>query len=300
MTLFDAPERPDRVDARRAGQRDRDRAAPSGPLCRVALGLAYDGAGFHGFAAQPGQRTVAGVLADALGRITGHEVALTCAGRTDAGVHARAQVVHADLDAAALARRLGSSLEPGTELPGLARSLSRQGGPELLVWRAVVAEPGFDARRSATGRRYRYLIDATARPDPVLRHSVWLVGAPLELAPMRLAADPLIGEHDFAGFCRRPPDRPSGPLTRIVHDARLVELGAGRYRFEIEAQAFCQQMVRSIVGSLVAIGTGQAYPSDIFARLRSGSRDGAPPLAPACGLSLVAVRYPEVLGGSWS
>jgi tRNA pseudouridine38-40 synthase len=288
-------------------------------LVRVALGVAYDGSPFHGFAAQPGQTTVAGSLADALHTVLGHEVVLTCAGRTDAGVHALAQVVHADLDPVALRDRGATRAEgalrsaagrdgeapahelaPGTELPALARSLTSLCGPSIAVWRAVVAPPGFDARRSAVARRYRYDLEVGVRADPLRRNHVWHVGGGLDLAVLRLATDPILGEHDFAAFCRRPPDRPTGPITRRVTEAGWRELGDGVLRFEIEAGAFCHQMVRSLVGALVAAGEGRIRPSDVYALVRSGRRDGAPTLAPPQGLCLVAVAYPEALGGTWS
>ncbi|HUZ20131.1 MAG TPA: tRNA pseudouridine(38-40) synthase TruA [Acidimicrobiales bacterium] len=276
-----------------------ERAAPSGPLVRVALGVAYDGSGFHGFAAQPDQRTVAGALGEALEAITGAPVAWTCAGRTDSGVHATAQVVHVDLAAGLLARRYGASGAPGEELAALASSLSHQAGPDVEVWRALTVPADFDARRSALSRRYRYDVEV-GRRNPLRRHQVWHVGEPVDLAVLRLATDPLVGEHDFAAFCRRPPDRPSGPLTRRVLDARWKDAGEGVLRFEIEAKAFCHQMVRSAVGALVAAGTGRIRPSDVVALLRSGERTGAPQLAPPEGLCLVAVRYADELGGSWS
>ncbi len=286
---------------------------------RVALGVAYDGTGFHGFARQPGQRTVAGALAQALARVSGEDPELVCAGRTDTGVHALAQVVHVDLPSQLLAGRYGPSPPPpagggahgpagavgaelpglAAELPGLAAALDRQVAPEARVWRAVLAADGFDARRSATGRRYRYDLDVSARPDPTRRHQAWRVDHPVDLARLRLATDPLLGEHDFAAFCRRPPDRPDGPLARTVHEARWSVEPGGLLRFQIEAAAFCHQMVRSLVAVLVAAGTGRLRPSDVAALLRRARRDGLPAPAPPGGLTLVAVRYPAELGGDW-
>ena len=260
------------------------------PTRRIALGIAYDGSGYHGFAAQPGQRTVAGELAAALQQMTGRAAVLTCAGRTDAGVHAVAQVVHADLDEAFLADHYPTAgLTPGCELVALAGALSAQLGPETAVWRALVAPAGFDARKSAIARRYRYDLEVAARPDPLRRGAVWHLETPVELAAMRLAA-----------FCRRPPDRPEGPITRCVSDARFVLPGDGLVRFVIEADAFCHQMVRSIVGALVAVGIGRLRPSDLVALLAAADRQGAPSPAPPGGLCLVAVRYPEALTGTWS
>jgi tRNA pseudouridine38-40 synthase len=235
----------------------------------------------------------------ALGRIAGDEPTYTCAGRTDAGVHALAQVIHVDLNLSALVRSLkGRDPLVGTELADLARSLNRQLGPEIFVWRALIVDHDFDARRSAVARRYRYDLEVGPRKDPLRASSSWWVGPGLDLAAMRLGCDPLIGPHDFAGFCRRPPGH-EGPIERRVHDANLSVLGPDTWRFEIKSSSFCHQMVRSIVGSLVAIGRGAARPSDIVSRLRSGDRSGAPPLAPPEGLCLVAVTYPGDLGGSW-
>ena len=291
---------------KRSGGRDplvEPAAAPGdpAPTRRIAFGLAYDGAGYHGFAAQPGQRTVAGELAAALETMSGRSAVLTCAGRTDSGVHAVAQVVHADLDGAWLAEHYGAAaLIPGSELVALAAALSAQLGPETAVWRALVAPEGFDARKSAIARRYRYDLEVAARPDPLRRGAVWHLEAPVELAAMRLAADALLGEHDFASFCRRPPDRPEGPISRRVTEAGFELPGEGLVRFVIEADAFCHQMVRSIVGALVAVGVGRLRPSDLVALLAAADRQGAPSPAPPGGLCLVAVRYPEALTGTWS
>ena len=291
---------------KRSGGRDplvEPAAAPGdpAPTRRIAFGLAYDGAGYHGFAAQPGQRTVAGELAAALETMSGRSAVLTCAGRTDAGVHAVAQVVHADLDGAWLAEHYGAAaLIPGSELVALAAALSAQLGPETAVWRALVAPEGFDARKSAIARRYRYDLEVAARPDPLRRGAVWHLETPVELAAMRLAADALLGEHDFASFCRRPPDRPEGPISRRVTEAGFELPGEGLVRFVIEADAFCHQMVRSIVGALVAVGVGRLRPSDLVALLAAADRRGAPSPAPPGGLCLVAVRYPEALTGTWS
>ncbi|MHB1782327.1 MAG: tRNA pseudouridine(38-40) synthase TruA [Acidimicrobiales bacterium] len=265
----------------------------------MVLGLAYDGAGFHGFAAQPGQRTVAGLLVSAFSQLGAGEVSVTCAGRTDAGVHALAQVVHVDVPSSVVDRRRQGAAH-GDGLPWLAKALSGLCGPEVAIWRAAVAPEGFDARRSAVARRYRYELATGDRVDPLCRHSAWHVDRPLDIALLRLAADPLVGEHDFSAFCRRPPGHPVGPITRVVHDARWEVTGPASLRFEIEAGSFCHQMVRSIVGALVAVGEGRLRPSDIAALLRRASREGAPSLSPPHGLYLAAVRYPEALGGWWS
>ena len=231
-------------------------------------------------------------------------IALTCAGRTDAGVHALGQLVHLDVPLAALARQGTPGTAPGGAglLPRLARALTARLGPEVSVWLAALVPAGFDARRSAISRRYRYDVGTAPAPDPLRAAVSWQLGEPLELAPMRLAAEALIGEHDFAAFCRRPPPgEVEASLRRRVIDAgwRVLEggdLDGETYRFEIEANAFCQQMVRSLVGLLVAVGRGRARPSEVVEHLASGERGGLPAVAPARGLCLVEVGYPGELG----
>ncbi len=260
--------------------------------------VAYDGSGYRGFAVQPGLPTVGGRLTDALARVAGHPVALTCAGRTDAGVHAAGQVVHADVAADAGDPRLQS---PGWDL---ARSLTRLVGPAIAVLDACEAPTGFDARRSAVGRWYRYLILRSVSPDPLLRNRAWHVPADLDLSAMRIAADALLGEHDFSAFCKRPPD-PSASLVRRV---KRVQVSASfdaadprLWSVDVEANAFCHQMVRSLVGALVSVGEGKLTAAALLEILRAGERTGASRLAPPGGLCLMGVSYPEemVPGGTW-
>jgi tRNA pseudouridine38-40 synthase len=263
---------------------------------RWRLVVAYDGAPFRGFAAQgPEVPTVAGVLSAALARTARIEEppSLTCAGRTDAGVHARGQVVHVDLpDPLRCGRRATAD---GDEL---ARALNRQLAPSVVVRSAEPAPPGFDARRSALARHYRYLVWNAPVPDPLLAPLAWHVADRLDLRAMAQAADAVIGEHDFRGFCRRPPGtRADETIVRRVLDAAWDEPappvpGEGRLlRFDIEAVSFCHQMVRSLVGTLVAVGRGKENTATVVARLRSASRTGAPSPAPAHGLCLESVRY---------
>ncbi len=262
--------------------------------------VAYDGSGFHGFAAQDGLRTVAGELSEALGRVTRSVVTLTCAGRTDAGVHALDQVVHFDVSAA-----VSAGLEPAA----LVKSCNSQVGPAIVVREAAPAPAGFDARHSATARRYRYLVVNAAVPDPLLAGLAWHVSDPLDLRSMAAASDALLGEHDFRAFCRRVPGTPpSEPINRRVLDARWTRLSRSGpdgpptpdlapvcgdlLAFEIEANAFCHQMVRSLVGTLVDVGRGRKRPSDMLWILRSTDRQQASQPAPPQGLTLTAVRYP--------
>jgi tRNA pseudouridine38-40 synthase len=256
--------------------------APTGPRRRVRLVVAYDGGPFHGFARNPGVRTVAGVLSDTIATVVGHVVELTCAGRTDKGVHARAQVVTFDAD------------PERVDLPGLVRSVNRMCGPAIAVTGASFVDDDFDARFSATARRYRYRIVNRPAPDPFQAHLAWHVDEPLSIPAMALACDPLIGEHDFAAFCRRPKRRDGevASLVRRVTEATWHDDGGGDLRFEIEATSFCHQMVRSMVGTLVDVGRGKTYAGDLLAIIRSADRRRAGDLAPPHGLALWSVRYP--------
>jgi len=257
-------------------------AAPPRDTRRVRMTVAYDGAPYRGFALNPGVRTVSGDLGAALARVLGHPVELTCAGRTDAGVHARGQVVTFD------------AVSAGLDPEALARSLNHQCGPTVAVRDLAFVDDGFDARFSATARRYRYLVANRADPDPFLAGRAWHIERPLDLWAMQLACDPLIGEHDFAAFCRRPKrrDEEVASLVRRVTDAQWLDDGEGLLRFEIEAGSFCHQMVRSIVGTMVAIGLGRKRAGDMLGIIRSQDRSRAGDLAPPEGLTLMTVLYP--------
>lgn len=248
---------------------------PGTARCRLLV--AYDGTDFHGFAAQRDQRTVAGVLKDALTRVLRAEVELACAGRTDAGVHAWGQVVSFEV-------------APDIDLDRLRTSLNGMLGPEVVVRRAELADPGFDARHSARWRSYQYTVVNRPEPDPFRSRYAWHVPAPLDLRALRLGADPFVGEHDFASFARK---GPAGSTTvRRVTNSAWRDLGDGVLRYDIRASAFCWQMVRSIVGTLVEVGTGKKRPGDILAIMRAGDRAAAGAVAPPHGLCLWEVGYP--------
>ncbi len=293
-----------------SGPADRSEDVPV-PTVRWRMVVAYDGSTFHGFAAQRDQATVAGALAEALARVVRSPVALTCAGRTDSGVHALNQVVHFDVPS-----DRSASLDP----EAVVSSCNSQLGPAIVVRGAEVAPAGFDARHSATARRYRYLVVNAPVADPLLAGLAWHVADPLDLRSMAAAADALLGEHDFRAFCRRVPGTsPEDPIPRRVTVAEWTELsraegtdGLGASRgaapvagstpalvpavgsllaFEIEANAFCHQMVRSLVGTLVEVGRGRKRPSDILWILRSADRQQAAQPAPPWGLTLMEVRY---------
>jgi tRNA pseudouridine38-40 synthase len=267
-----------------AGVRDtglRDEAAP--PTVRLRLDLSYDGTDFAGWAVQPGQRTVAGVLTEALSRLCGadHVSGLTVAGRTDAGVHATGQVCHVDVSRSRWSM-LGETIvhRLSTVLP-----------PDVRV-RSVVEVPlDFDARFSALWRRYRYRIADAPEGAPPLRHRDTLAWRrPLDLAALNAASAPLLGQHDFAAFCRR---KENATTIRSISELAWRHDPAGILIATVTADAFCQAMVRSLVGALLAVGDGRRpvdWPRTLLVR-----RDRASEVvvAPPHGLTLVAVGYPD-------
>jgi tRNA pseudouridine38-40 synthase len=222
-------------------------------------------------------RTVGGALAGAIERALRHTVELTCAGRTDTGVHAWGQVVTFDAHA-------------GVNPAVLLRSLNKALKPAIVVRSAAVVPDTFDARRSATGRRYRYTVVNRPVPDPFLASTAWHVGPRLDVRAMRLACDPFYGEHDFSSFCRRPPAEDAS-LVRRVRSVDWVDLGDGLLRFDIEASSFCQQMVRAIVGTMVDVGMGKRRAGEMSGILRARNRSAAGQLAPPHGLCLWEVTY---------
>ena len=243
--------------------------------------VAYDGARFRGFALNPGVPTVAGALSSALERVLRCPVQLMGAGRTDAGVHAWGQVVSFDAPT-------------GVDLARVQRSVNALCGPAVVVRAAEVVADDFDARFSARWRRYRYTILNREAPDPFLARTCWHVPAPLALASMRLAVDPLIGEHDFTTFCRRPRPGDGGPppsLVRHVLDAGWDVTGEGVLCFEIRANAFCHQMVRSIVGLMIDVGRQRRRAGEVRGLLAARDRGGVTTVAPPHGLCLWEVGY---------
>ncbi len=248
---------------------------------RVRIDLAYDGGGFHGFAAQAEDvRTVEGVLAAAVATLAGGPVELAVAGRTDKGVHARHQVVHADVPADC--RLVGDVERARGALDGMC-------GPEIAVWRVRVVDEGFHARFSATERRYRYrLCDAVAL-DPLERHATWHVGPPrLDEAAMEAGGAHLLGEHDFASFCRRAGEQ---HLTRRIDELRVRRQPHGIVEVTLAGPAFCHQMVRSIVGCLLRVGRGHRDPDWAAEVLAARDRQAVGQVAPPRGLVLTGVRY---------
>lgn len=239
------------------------------------LDVSYDGSGFHGFARQPGTRTVQGEIEDALETVIGEAVTTVGAGRTDAGVHARDQVVSFP------------TTEP-VATDRLVRSLNGILGPEIAVRRCAEVEQDWSARFSATWRAYRYRLRSSPAPDPLERLSTWHIPHPVDIAAMNAASAVFVGEHDFAGFCRRAEGRST---TRRVLDCGWTEQDEGLLVFSIRATSFCHQMVRSIVGWCVEVGRGRRRAADTIAVLAAGDRSMAGPVAPPHGLVLWEVGY---------
>lgn len=253
---------------------------------RVRLDLGYDGSDFSGWASQPRRRTVQGVVEGALQEIlelagAGGSARITCAGRTDAGVHARGQVVHLDLPEAVWesggGRRLVGQLN--ANLPS-----------DVRAFTARVVPVEFDARFSALTRTYKYRVcDDPDRFDPITRGFVVVNHRTLDIPEMNLASAELIGEHDFAAYCKR---REGASTVR-----RVLRLGWARDEFRlavmtIESDAFCHSMVRAITGALVAVGEGRrgrSWPGQV---LRSGLRDSSVTVMRPEGLVLESVTYP--------
>lgn len=247
--------------------------------------LAYHGGGFHGFAPNEGVTTVVGTLRAAMQRVLRQPVEVVGAGRTDAGVHAWGQVV-------------SCRMSPDVDLAWLQRRINAQTAPALVVRDAEWAPDDFNARFSALWRRYRYTIVNRPVPDPFRADTAWHVERSLSVPSMRLASDAVIGEHDFSSFCRRPKGQPDASLVRRVLDAHWRVGDDGLLQFEITGTAFCHQMVRSIVGSLVDVGTGRRRPSDVVHMLRARSRSVAGQVAPPHGLCLWEVGYAADPDGS--
>jgi tRNA pseudouridine38-40 synthase len=253
--------------------------------------LSYDGTGFSGWASQPGLRTVQGTLAAALGTVLRiADPGLVVAGRTDAGVHARGQVAHLDVASETwLAARGRLTGEPGDVV---VRRLSGVLPPDVVVHRATVVPGEFDARFSALSRRYAYrLADDPASVDPLRRTHVVRHRTPLDAAAMDRAAARLVGEHDFAAYCKPRPGATTIRTLQVLGVGRPAEgADAGLVVVTVQADAFCHTMVRSLVGALLVVGAGgrpESWPGEL---LVGGVRGSV--VAPAHGLTLEAVDYP--------
>jgi tRNA pseudouridine38-40 synthase len=247
---------------------------------RIAVGIEYDGTGYHGWQQQTEARSVQQDVQQALGRIADAPISLTCAGRTDAGVHARAQVAHFDTSAVRTARAwvLGAN----SELP-----------PEIsLRWACDVSE-GFHARFSALRRSYRYLILNRPVRSALAARRAWCIYPRLDEMAMQAAASHLLGEHDFSGF--RAAECQARSPVRCIEALRIWRAGDWLH-LEVTANAFLQHMVRNITGMLVAVGRGEAQPGRALEQLESRQRRLGAATAPAHGLYFWRVDYAPEFG----
>lgn len=269
-----------------------ERAAdPSTLDATLVLKLGYRGADFCGFAAQPGRRTVAGEVVRSLETLLRREVDLTCAGRTDAGVHAIAQYVSVPVTADELAlpvRRL---------MHGLSALLPDDISPAVLYH----APKGFSARFDARSRSYRYRIVAgEARPVLAWDHAWWL-RSDLDVAAMGEAASALVGEHDFKSFCKATSaeGKPTHRCVMRCDVSEQAECGERVICVDVVGNAFLHSMVRTIAGTLVEVGRGHRSPAWVGEALAACDRKAAGPCAPAKGLTFVGVDYPQELLAPW-
>jgi tRNA pseudouridine38-40 synthase len=264
-------------------------AGSPGGLTRFRINLGYDGTGFAGWAKQPGLRTVQGELLGALEQIFGesdNDFGMRVAGRTDAGVHALSQVAHLDLSAAQL-KRLGRAKFTATKLNKLL-------SPDVRVFEVVAVPADFHARYAASGRSYCYRIADTPQAQSPLRarDTLW-VAKPLDDRAMNRAAQKLVGLKDFGAFCR---PREGATSIRHLRKITVTRDSAGVILVKLEADAFCHNMVRAIVGSLAAVGAGKLTVSELVALQRAAKRTSAFKVMPPNGLTLISVSYPNPRG----
>ena len=241
--------------------------------------IAYDGEKFAGWGMQPDRRTVQGDLEEVFARLMRTDrLVITCAGRTDAGVHSVGQVFHIDV--------------PEDRYPGrkdMMFKLNAILSEDLAVTDIDVAPDGFDARFSALSRSYRYLINDGVR-NPVTRRQIYNYGWALDVALMVEAGKYLLGLHDFSAFCKQ---KEFATTIREVQQLDIYRDDDGVIHFDITADAFCYSMVRAIVGALVDIGAGRREPSWIETYLAGGAKVPAVFVAPALGLTFMKVNYPS-------
>lgn len=261
-----------------------ERAAECEREQTLSCTVAYDGAPFAGFAKQPGQRTVQGELEEALALLFRRPVDVVCAGRTDAGVHARGQVVSFEVDSDEL---------HGRSLHNLRRSLNALTGEGIVV-RSVDERPrGFSARFDAQWREYRYFLATGDTPPVFTERTAWYVGPNLDIAAMERGAAYLIGEHDFKSFCMAA-SAVGKPTCRHVSEISIAAeeiLGEPHRVVTVRGNAFLHSMVRTIVGTLAMVGRGQRDPGWVAEVLAARSRQAAGENAPAKGLVFWSVAY---------
>ena len=257
---------------------------------RLRIDCAYDGTDFSGWAIQPGLRTVQGTLEEALATaLRVPQARVGVAGRTDAGVHARGQVAHLDVEPGVVEGSVGRSTKP--PLDALRSRLAGILPPDLRVRRVAEAPYGFDARFSAVWRRYAYRVaDSPELVDPLARSYVLAWSRPLDLDLMNEASRPLVGLEDFAAFCRK---REGATTVRTLLDLSWARDEGGVVVGSVRADAFCHNMVRALVGSLIPVGEGRrpvGWPAEVMA---GRTRNAAVTVVHPHGLTLEEVGYPD-------
>ncbi|MFF5791586.1 tRNA pseudouridine(38-40) synthase TruA [Paeniglutamicibacter sp. NPDC012692] len=261
-------------------------------LVRMCLRLGYDGSSYNGWALQPGLPTVQGVLEDALDMLIRRPIRTTVAGRTDAGVHARHQMVHFDLtetEYAGLAR--GAKLDPGYALVRRLRGVLGKEGGSILVHEAYRAPEGFDARFSALWRRYSYRIaDGPARFDPLTRAFTMWHKKDVDVDLLNAEAESLLGRHDFLSFCK---PRERATTIRTLTEFNFERDESGIVVAHLKADAFCHNMVRAMIGACLTVGDGREDPGWVARRLEAAVRDSKNMLADPRALVLEEVAYPD-------
>jgi tRNA pseudouridine38-40 synthase len=260
---------------------------------RLRIDLAYDGSDFRGWAAQPALRTVQTELTSALTtvlRLPEGSLLVTCAGRTDSGVHARGQVAHVDVpdDEETGSKTAARQL---TQLDVLARRVNGVLDKDVRVRRISAAPEGFDARFAALWRRYAYrIIDDPTQVDPLTRNHVLAWPRPLDEAAMNEAAASLVGLNDFAAFCKH---REGATTIRTLLEFGWTRAADGMLVGHVQADAFCHSMVRALVGCMIAVGEGRKDPAWAHEILTGRRRDPGAVVMPAHGLTLEEVAYPD-------
>ena len=289
-----------------AGEKDatcaaeNDSVLDAGRFITCAAQLSYNGAPFHGFARQPHQCSVQGNVEAALATLFRIPVQTVCAGRTDAGVHARRQVISFDMPA---------SFEERIRSPRSLFALNALTHDAIAIHDIQVVEQGFSARFDAIERTYRYLIYNAVAPCVLIAPLCWHITKPLDVSAMQQAAQFFIGEHDYKSFCHAPSavGKPTCRFVRCVNIIPVEVWGYACVAIEVVGNAFLHSMVRTMVGTLVHVGLGKRQPQWIEQVLHARDRRAAGPCAPACGLTFWDVSYPSVafeqqqqqLGSAW-
>jgi tRNA pseudouridine38-40 synthase len=248
-------------------------------LIRIRGKIAYDGKDFSGWGMQPDRRTVQGDLEDAISTLLRVDrVIVQCAGRTDAGVHATAQVIHFDI-----------AEKDAMEMKDLTYKINAILPEDISIQELEVTTPDFDARFAALSRSYEYLIYQGQR-NPLLRYRAHRSYLPLDVSAMNDASQSLIGLHDFSAFCKK---REGATTIRTLMKFDWIEITDGLIKVELEADAFCYSMVRGLIGAVLAIGEGKFDKAWLENYLAGREREAHVFAAPALGLTLVDVKYPD-------